>query len=89
MTKKCIICQKPFEAKGKAKCCSPECVKELRRKYSREYARKTYEVKLKKSKKGVSTLDEDIRHAREQGITYGEYKAKQYLEEMKNVHKGM
>lgn len=54
--KKCIICGKEFEAKGRALCCSPECSKINKKNYQREYGksdkRKEYLKKYEQSERG-------------------------------------
>lgn len=65
--KKCVTCGKEFLARANTKTCSKECSR-LRNK-----ARKHQKAKEQ------PTLDRDIAKAKVLGISYGEYKARQFL----------
>lgn len=48
--KKCIVCGKKFEAKGRDKCCNLECSRKRHKQYNKKYYQHNKE-KLKKSMK--------------------------------------
>ena len=91
--KVCAICGKKFLAawhKYNAKCCSTECSYAWRKKVNKEYRekidpekkkeyRKLAKEKYEASKKKGSSLDDDIRSAREAGISYGQYMARKMM----------
>jgi hypothetical protein len=49
--KKCKICGKEFEARGAAKCCSPECSKKNNREYHRKWREANPEKKRESNRK--------------------------------------
>jgi hypothetical protein len=75
-TKKCVICGKEFTTNHNQITCSVECSKERKRELNRTYHR-TY-VKPKEVLPKAN-LDEEIAKANKLGISYGEYKARQFL----------
>lgn len=66
--RKCVTCGKEFIARANTKTCSKECSR----------LRKNKLNKHQKAKE-KPTLDRDIAKAKELGISYGEYKARQFL----------
>lgn len=74
-TKKCEVCGKAYETTiTRKKTCSEECSKELHRR------RKKNNKKIKKEEKekkitNAKLLEDDVKKAKEMGISYGMYKA--------------
>ena len=93
MKKKCIICGNTYECRGNSLTCSAECRKIRHRNVNNEWHRKNFPVaKTKRKLKDFHSggLDDDIRKARELDISYGKYKAEQFLaresERLKSAH---
>lgn len=83
MIKQCKVCGKEFEAdKHQRRCCSDEC-REINKKENERIASLRYrELRMKKRKKAENQqkiIDIAV-EARKQGMTYGQYVAKMYLE---------
>ena len=82
ITKRCVICGKLYQAKANSKVCSPEC-KDIRNRqintkaHKRAYYEKKKLTDIEKCKSPY--LDRDIKRAKELGLTYGKYKAMQFL----------
>lgn len=64
--KKCLVCGKEYQAKANSKSCSPECKKLL--------------PTISKKNYNSDFLDIESQKAKDMGLTYGQYKAKQFLE---------
>lgn len=64
--KKCLVCGKEYQAKANSKTCSPECKKLLPT------------IAQQKHNTG-GLLEHESQKARDMGLTYGQYKARQYL----------
>ena len=60
--KTCIICGKSFDARGKAKCCSPECSEENKREYQKKWKEENREYHREYHKKWY---DENREYKRE------------------------
>ena len=44
VVKKCVICGKEFDAKGRDRCCSKECSKKYRKQYNKKYSQQYYQA---------------------------------------------
>ena len=77
----CAICGKEYDKRTVSLCCSKECRKEFARR-RREEDKKLDEVPKKEPRQKVSLdyLSEINEEARKLGLSYGQYKAKLYLE---------
>lgn len=83
MIKICGICGKKFKPQFGRKYCSVRCREEAVRRRSREQWRKcknSGKKKVKQTKKEDSKLSDIAKKARENGMSYGKYKAMQYME---------
>lgn len=84
LVKKCEICGKEFRpVKTSGKYCSKECAKEANRIKNIELHKarmRENKGKQKKIEKKPTTIAEVQRAARAEGLTYGQYMAKQYKE---------
>lgn len=81
----CEVCGKIFKPWGaNQKCCSRECSgiqnNNRRDAYMRNY-RDTEKVQKKNNPRKKKSLDKAIAEARAQGLSYGQYKAREYLKE--------
>ncbi len=87
VTRKCIICGKLFEARANTITCSVKCRKINNRKVNNHNHEKAYREKMKLQKELENCrspfLDIDIANAHKRGISYGKYKAMQYLGQIK------
>lgn len=84
VTRKCVICGKVFETKGSCKTCSIECRqandKEMRKKYRKiRYEREKQAKRVKEKKSDSGLLDKEIAKAKALGMSYGKYKAMQFV----------
>lgn len=80
--KRCVVCGKTYTATCNSKTCSIECRQINNKKTHAKGKNKCYyDNKRKKELKEVqaNTLDHDIAMAKQMGISYGKYKAKQFL----------
>lgn len=85
--KKCAVCGKTFYRTlptVKGMFCSEECKRYHRNTYARQ-REKEEKQKRKNEKKKSKHLDEEIDKARELGLSYGQYKARKYIEEMEKI----
>lgn len=87
--KNCSMCGKTFyrtQATAKAHLCSDECKRKHRQIYQA-----TRGKQLKEEKKASaaeiknSNLDKEVDRARELGLSYGQYKAQKYIQEMEKI----
>lgn len=87
MVKQCIICGMTFESSHNAKTCSRECGLENKRRNARKSQKANYVPSLRRPLRAqdlkAKDLDKDIAEAKKQDISYGEYKARQFLAEEK------
>ena len=81
MKAKCIICGREYEKTTPSLCCSKPCRKENDRR-RREKNKELEKIPEKKPRQKVSLdyLSEINEEARKLGLSYGQYKAKLYLE---------
>lgn len=79
--RKCVTCGKEFMARANTKTCSKECSRLRKNKLNYQYQMGCAVYKARKHQKAKEkpTLDRDIAKAKELGISYGEYKARQFL----------
>lgn len=80
--KKCVVCGKLYQARANSKTCSPECKKINNRIVNNKaHMKNYYDYKRINELKGCKSelLDIEIEKARQMGITYGQYKARQFL----------
>jgi predicted nucleic acid-binding Zn ribbon protein len=89
--KYCVVCGKEYQpTSGKQKTCSEKCQKIEKSRYQVEWYRarknegehyeKTEPKKLRKPKKKDSDLTADAVAARKNGLSYGKYKAREWME---------
>ena len=82
VTKRCVVCGKLYQATANAKTCSPECKAERNRIINTEAHNRAYYRKKKKKEieqYNSTYLDNEIQKAKEMGVSYGKYKAMQFL----------
>ena len=86
----CVVCGKEFQAhRSSALICSEECRSIRKREQSRERARirGTSTTKSKKTKhKHESQISEEQAAAQAHGMSYGKWKALQYIENMPKIN---
>lgn len=80
--KPCRNCGKLFVGAGNTQFCSKECAKIGKKRATYKRAGKTYRPKKKEKRK--SLIDEITLKASEQGMSYGQLKAKEYIERLRN-----
>ena len=73
MIKNCVVCGKKFDGWGAQKYCSKVCYAE-----SRRVSRRQLKKKKSKAKKNTRLL-ERVNAAKEAGLSYGQYMAREYL----------
>lgn len=92
--KECSVCGKTFyrtQATAKAHLCSDECKRKHRQIYQATRGKELKEQKMfaeNKSAEKNASLDKAVDRARELGLSYGQYKAQQYIKEMEKIEVG-
>ena len=85
VTKRCVVCGKLYQARTNSKTCSLDCRKIRNRKINNaNHVRRYHEMIIKNdlAKCKSDNMKMDINKANELGMSYGRYKALQYLKSM-------
>lgn len=86
--KECEICGKTFyrtTPTAKRQFCSEECKEVHLKKYRATRGKELRQKRESNKKNKTKHLDDEIDKAREMGLSYGQYKAKKYIEEMEKI----
>ena len=85
VTKRCVVCGKLYQARTNSKTCSLDCRKIRNRKINNaNHFRRYHTMKIENdlAKYKSDTMEIDINKANELEMSYGRYKALQYLKSM-------
>lgn len=88
VTRTCVICGKYFQAKSSAITCSVECRKINNKNINNEWHNKKYHTKKRDdylSSCKSTELDSDVAIAKQLGMTYGKYKAQQFIQQEREI----
>ena len=75
--KQCKLCGKTYEPTNKRQLYCLDCREQARKMHRAEYNAKRYKPKPREPK---TTLDEKVRKAKAEGMSYGQYQAQKLME---------